>query len=69
MNKMKAGKFFLPGENTRMVFVASLIGVIAGLANICFRTVLEFVHQMIFVPNYPDQRYGSVGPVGDHLPE
>ena len=52
MNKMKAGKFFLPGENTRMVFVASLIGVIAGLANICFRTVLEFVHQMIFVPNY-----------------
>ena len=52
MKKMQVGKFFLPGENTRMVFVASLIGVIAGLANICFRTVLEFVHQIIFVPNY-----------------
>ena len=35
-----------------MVVVASLIGVIAGLANICFRTVLEFVHHSIFVPGY-----------------
>ncbi|MGW8287913.1 MAG: chloride channel protein [Desulfobulbales bacterium] len=52
MNTTKVGKFFLPGENTRMVFVASLIGVIAGLANICFRTVLELVYQTIFVPNY-----------------
>ncbi len=52
MNTARVRKFFLPGENTRMVFVASLIGVIAGLANICFRTVLEFVHHTIFVPGY-----------------
>jgi len=48
----RVSKFFLPGENTRMVFIASFIGVMAGLANICFRTVLEFVHATIFVPGY-----------------
>ncbi len=52
MNSQRVGKFFLPGENTRMVFTASCIGVMAGLANICFRTVLEFVHHTIFVPGY-----------------
>jgi CIC family chloride channel protein len=52
MNPGRLKTFFLPGENTRMVFIASLIGVIAGLANICFRTVLEFVHHSIFVPGY-----------------
>jgi len=52
MNTKRVRKFFLPGENTRMVFIASFIGVMAGLANICFRTVLEFVHQTIFVPGY-----------------
>ena len=52
MNTLKLRKFLLPGENTRMVFIASFIGVMAGLANICFRTVLEFVHHTIFVPGY-----------------
>jgi len=52
MNTRRVRKFFLPGENTRMVFIASLIGVMAGLANICFRTVLEFVHHTIFIPGY-----------------
>ena len=52
MNSRRVSKFFLPGENTRMVFTASCIGVMAGLANICFRTVLEFVHETIFVPGY-----------------
>jgi CIC family chloride channel protein len=42
-------KFFLPGENTRMVFIAAFIGVMAGLANIVFRTITEFVHDQIFV--------------------
>lgn len=45
-------KKILPGENTRMVAIASFIGIMAGLAMICFRTVLEFVHNVIFVPNY-----------------
>lgn len=52
MNTTKVGKFFIPGENTRMVIVASFIGLIAGLANICFRTVLDFVHHTVFVPGY-----------------
>jgi CIC family chloride channel protein len=52
MNAGRLRTFFKPGENTRMVFIASLIGVMAGLANICFRTVLEFVHHSIFVPGY-----------------
>jgi CIC family chloride channel protein len=52
MNSGKLKTLLLPGENTRMVISASLIGVIAGLANICFRTVLEFVHHSIFVPGY-----------------
>ncbi|KPK00518.1 MAG: Cl- channel voltage-gated family protein [Desulfobacterales bacterium SG8_35] len=52
MNATGVRKYLLPGENTRMVFIASCIGVMAGLANICFRTVLEFVHHMIFVPGY-----------------
>jgi CIC family chloride channel protein len=52
MNTAQVRKFFLPGENTRMVFIASFIGVMAGLANICFRTVLEFVQETIFVPGY-----------------
>lgn len=42
----------MPGENTRMVFIASIIGLMAGLANIIFRSVLEFVYETIFVPGY-----------------
>jgi CIC family chloride channel protein len=43
-------KKFLPGENSLMVIIASAIGLTAGLANIVFRSVTEFVHEMIFVP-------------------
>jgi CIC family chloride channel protein len=43
-------KKFLPGENSLMVIIASAIGVAAGLANIVFRTVTEFVRETIFVP-------------------
>ncbi len=39
---------FLPGENTMMVLIASLIGLGAGLASICFRSTLEFVHHHFF---------------------
>ena len=46
---IKRLKFFLPGENTRMVFIAAFIGIMAGLANIVFRTVTDFVHEQIFV--------------------
>ncbi len=42
-------KKFLPGENSLMVIIASAIGLSAGLANIVFRTVTDFVHETIFV--------------------
>ncbi len=52
LNLSIPGRFkkFLPGENSLMVIIASAIGVTAGLANIVFRTVTEFVHEMIFLP-------------------
>ncbi len=37
---------FIPGENTRMVTIASFIGLTAGLCNIIFREVVEFVHHV-----------------------
>ena len=45
-------KKFLPGENSLMVIIASAIGLAAGLANIVFRTVTEYVHEMIFLPGH-----------------
>jgi len=45
---MKRLKVFLPGENTRMVIIASFIGIMAGCANILFRTVTEVVHTQVF---------------------
>lgn len=45
---MKRLKVFLPGENTRMVIIASFIGIVAGCANILFRTVTEFINTQVF---------------------
>ncbi len=45
-------KKLLPGDNFLMVLIASVIGIIAGLANISFITVLEFVHHSIFLNGY-----------------
>ncbi len=45
-------KNFIPGENSRMVFIASFIGIGAGLVNICFRSALTFVRHTIFEPGY-----------------
>jgi len=39
---------FIPGENTRMVTIATFIGLAAGICNIIFRTVVEGVHHIIF---------------------
>ncbi len=39
---------FLPGENTRMMIIATVIGLMAGGCNIVFRTVVHWVHT-IFV--------------------
>ncbi len=40
---------FLPGENTRMMIIATVIGLMAGLCNIVFRTVVHWVHAVFFV--------------------
>ena len=45
-------KKFLPGEKTRMVAIATAIGLMAGLANILFRSVEELIHQGIFQQGY-----------------
>lgn len=38
----------LPGENTRMVAIATFIGMMAGICIIVFRTTVEFVHHLFF---------------------
>jgi CIC family chloride channel protein len=54
-------KFFLPGENTRLVFIAAFIGVMAGLANILFRTLTELVQEQIFVRGWELFSLGNGG--------
>jgi chloride channel protein, CIC family len=39
---------FLPGDNTRMVIIATFIGIAAGLLNILFRGAVDLVHHYIF---------------------
>lgn len=38
---------FIPGENTRMLAIAMFIGLMAGLLNILFRTVVKFIETHI----------------------
>ena len=45
--KIKLRKF-IPGENTRMIVIASSIGLAAGVLNIIFRTVVIQTHKIIF---------------------
>lgn len=39
-------KIFIPGENTRIIFIAAAIGIVAGALNICFRTVVDLVNEI-----------------------
>jgi chloride channel protein, CIC family len=41
-------KSLIPGENTRIIFIAAFIGLVAGFLNICFRSTVHFVHEVIF---------------------
>ncbi len=45
-------KVFLPGENTRMILIATFIGLMAGVAIIIFREAVEMVHEYVFVNGY-----------------
>jgi len=40
---------FLPGENTRMMLIATGIGLGAGLMTIVFRSLVDAVHTLVFV--------------------
>ncbi len=39
---------FMPGENTGMLIIATVIGVMAGLCNIVFRATVDGVHAFFF---------------------
>ncbi len=39
-------KTFIPGENTRIIFIAAFIGLMAGVLNICFRTTVHFIDEI-----------------------
>jgi len=45
-------KVLLPGESARTVLIAAFIGLMAGVANICFRETEELVHVWIFERGY-----------------
>ena len=38
----------LPGDNTRLLAVASFIGLMSGILNIIFRTIVHFVEEFFF---------------------
>jgi len=44
--KAKLSKF-MPGENTRIMLIASVIGLLAGVCNIVFRTVVHWVDTIV----------------------
>ncbi len=41
-------KFHMP-EHTALIILSVLVGVLAGLANVLFRTSMNFVHQLFFI--------------------
>ncbi|MFV0435915.1 MAG: chloride channel protein [Desulfopila sp.] len=51
MNRKKLRKL-LPGENTGMFAIAAFIGVMAGLLNILFRTVVDLVKTYLFIEGH-----------------
>ena len=40
---------FLPGENTRLIAIATFIGLVASLLSIAFREFVDLVHEVIFI--------------------
>ncbi len=54
-------KFFLPGENTRMIIIAAIIGLMSGVAIIVFREAVALVHEQVFVRGYEWLRIGEGG--------
>lgn len=42
-------KTLIPGDNTRMIIIATFIGIMAGLLNIVFRTTVHGIHEFFMV--------------------
>ncbi len=43
---LKLAKALFPGDRTRMIIIAAIIGVLSGVAIIAFREAVEFVHRL-----------------------
>ncbi len=48
IDKQHRLKKYIPGEGTLTIVIAAFIGLSAGLANIMFRSTLEFFHRNVF---------------------
>lgn len=42
-------KIFLIGEHTAIIILSFIVGILAGLTNVMFRSSMEFVHEVIFI--------------------
>jgi CIC family chloride channel protein len=47
-DKLQRIRKYIPGEGTLTIVIAAFIGLSAGLANIMFRSTVEFVHHFVF---------------------
>lgn len=54
-------KLFLPGENTALILISALIGLLAGAFIIVFREAVELVHYFIFEQGHELLRIGEGG--------
>lgn len=48
IDKLQKIRKYIPGEGTLTIVIAAFIGLSAGLANIMFRSTVEFVHHTVF---------------------
>ena len=47
-DKLQSIRKYIPGEGTLTIVIAAFIGLSAGLANIMFRSTVEFFHHFVF---------------------
>ncbi len=62
IDKLQKLRKYFPGEGTLTIVIAAFIGLSAGLANIMFRTCVEFFHNTVF-------KGGMVALFGEHCLE
>lgn len=62
IDKLQKIRKYIPGEGTLTIVIAAFIGLSAGLANIMFRTTVDFFHHSVF-------QGGLVALFGEHSVE